>query len=589
MSEASFSIEQQDYLKGFLAGVEARRATLGLPLAPQGVGDDPNDPQRAAQDRAIAAGGTLTIEEQAKRKKAPFDRWDEIAALAASGKFPKGTDVFLSKYFGLFYVAPAQPGFMCRLRIPNGIINSHQLTGLAELAAAHGGGSLDCTTRANLQIREISASSPIEVLTRLSELGLTSRGAGADNIRNVTGSATAGIDPQELLDTRPYARGLHHYILHHKALYQLPRKFNIAYDGGGAIPTLEDTNDISFGAVQMPADVAASAGVTPGVFFQLGLGGITGHKDFARDTGVIVPLHDHAAVANAIVRVWLAQGSRTNRNASRLKYLLDDWGLEKFLAAVETELGAKLVRVDTGALPARPPHDRLAHHGVHAQAQSGLNWIGAGTRIGRLSSEQWRAVARIAERHGSATVRLTVWQNFLISDVPDGAVQTVIDELAAHDIGVDAGHLRAGAIACTGNAGCRFAASDTKAHAADIVEYCERRIGIDQPMNIHLTGCANSCAQHYIADIGLLGVKLDRGEDQVEGYDLHVGGSAGAAPAIGRLIRPGIAAADVPSVVLALLRAWQRDRRDANEGFQDFSARLSEDALLAITLRESVA
>ena len=247
MNDQAFSAEQQEYLKGFMAGVEAKRGPLVG--APPSQPADPADLQRAAQDRTVAEGGRLVPEEEAKRKKHPLDRFGEISALAEAGKFPKGTDVFLTKFHGLFYVAPAQNSFMCRLRMPGGILNSLQVRGIAAIAEELGGGFTDVTTRANLQIREIGAAAAPEVLTRLADLGLTSRGSGADNVRNVTGSPTAGIDAQELIDTRPDARRIHHHILNHRELYGLPRKFNIAFDGSGTIPVLEDTNDVAFTAV----------------------------------------------------------------------------------------------------------------------------------------------------------------------------------------------------------------------------------------------------------------------------------------------------------------------------------------------------
>ena len=166
---------------------------------------------------------------------------------------------------------------MCRLRIPNGILTHWQLAGVADLAERYGGGYAHVTTRANLQIREIEARDAVALIEGLADLGITTKGSGADNIRNVTGSPTAGIDPQELIDTRPFARAWHHHILNHRELYGLPRKFNVAFDGGGAIPVLEDTNDIGFTAVT----VREGAGVEPGVWFRLALGGITGHQDFA--------------------------------------------------------------------------------------------------------------------------------------------------------------------------------------------------------------------------------------------------------------------------------------------------------------------
>ncbi len=575
MTDQPFSTEQQEYLKGFMAGVEAKRGPLvgggGAPAT------DPTDLQRVAQDKAIAAGGKLVPEEEAKRKKDPLNRFGEITALAAEGKFPKGTDVFLTKYKGLFFVAPAQNSFMCRLRMPGGILNTLQFRGVAAIADDLGGGYADVTTRANLQIREIGAAAAPEVLTRLVDIGLTSQGSGADNVRNVTGSPTAGIDVQELIDTRPDARRIHHHILNHRELYGLPRKFNIAFDGGGVVPVLEDTNDIGFTAVT----VHEGHGVEPGVYYRLALGGISGHKDFARGTGVIVSPADTTPVCDAILRVFIANGDRTNRLKSRLKYILDSWGFDKFLAAVETEMGRPLTRVPDDAWTPAPPQSRDAHIGVHAQVQPGLFYVGAVLPVGRMLTERMYGLADIADRYGSGTIRLTVWQNLLISDIAEANIPAVLAAIEALGLGHSAGPLRTGLVACTGNAGCKFAASNTKAHAAMLADWLEQRIQIDQPLNIHVTGCHNSCAQHYIADIGLLGAKVERGEDMVEGYDLHVGGGAGPEQAIGRLIRPAVAADELPPMVLGLLSRWMADRADG-QGFQAWSAAHSDEELLAI-------
>jgi ferredoxin-nitrite reductase len=577
-----FSGQQQEYLKGLMAGVEARRAVFGLPLAPDGGAGaaDPTDLQRAAQDRTVAAGGKLVAEEEAKRKKPPLNRFDEVSALAKAGQFPKGTDVFLGKFFGMFYVAPAQNAFMCRLRIPNGILTAAQFRGVAAIADDLGGGYADITTRANLQIREIRADGPPEVLIRLSEIGLTSRGSGADNIRNVTGSPTAGIDPQELVDTRPHARALHHFILHHHELYGLPRKFNIAFDGGGRIPVLEDTNDIAFTAVV----VEDGFGVPPGVYFRLALGGITGHRDFARETGVILPPEDATRVSNAILRVFIAEGARSDRTKARLKYVLDRLGIPRFLELVEAERNAPLIRVDAAAIRPPPPQDRSGHLGVHAQKQPGRCYIGISCPVGRLTTDRMRGLADIAERFGSATIRLTVWQNLLISDVAEADVPAALAAIDALGLTTQVSHLRGGLVACTGNAGCKFAAGDTKRHATSLVDYLEDRIAVDAPLNIHLTGCHHSCAQHYIADIGLLAAKVEQGDDMVEGYDLLVGGGAGPDQAIGRLIRPGVPFADLPPMVHGLLEAWMMER-GPGESFQAWTAGQTDEALAARTGR----
>jgi len=568
-SDPGFSGEQQNYLMGFMAGVEARRGAL----APAGGagGTAPADALRVAQDRTIAEGGKLTPEEEAKRAKHPLDRWDEITARAAEGKFPKGTDVLMTKYHGLFYVAPAQDSFMSRLRIPGGVMTAHQLRGVADIAEELGGGYADVTTRANLQIREIPAANGPELVNRLGDIGLLPRGTGADNIRNITAAPTAGFDAGELIDTRPIVRALHHHILNTRDLFGLPRKFNIALDGGGRVAVLEDTNDIAF--------TAAMTGEGP--TFRLGLGGITGHRDFARETGVVVAPADVVAVCDAILRVFIAHGDRTDRKKARLKYLLDRWGPEKFLTEVEAQWGRALTRVPAEALTPPPPALKHGHVGVHPQKQPGLVYIGVVTPVGRLMVDQLRDLANVADRFGNGEIRLTVWQNLLIPNIPEASLPAALAAITEAGLATEASAVRGGLVACTGSAGCKFAASNTKGHAAMLADYLEARITLDAPINIHLTGCHHSCAQHYVADIGLLGARVEQGEDTVEGYDLHVGGGAGVEQAIGRLIIPAIAADDLPPMILALLRRWM-EARMPGESFQSFTARHEDAALVAM-------
>ncbi len=557
-----FTDEQKRYLEGFMSGVAARRPPPA-PAAPAG----PEAIHISAQDRFTAAGARLVPEEKAKRDKNPFDMWDEIVANSAAGRYPKGTDVFLTKYHGLFYVAPAENAYMCRLRIPNGVLTAAQMAGLADIAERLAGGGADVTTRANLQLRRIAAGNAAELLMAVADLGLTARGSGADNIRNVTGSPTAGIDRDEILDTRPHARRLHHHILNHRELYGLPRKFNVAFDGGGRVAVLEDTNDIAF--------AAARIGDTGEVVYRIALGGITGHRDFARDTGLVCAPDEAVAIAVAMIRVFIAHGDRTDRTRARLKYLLDRWGFAKFIAETESELGRALHRVDPQAFAPRAPRDKHGHVGVHAQIQPGLNYLGVVVPVGRLTSGQMRGLADVAQRHGSGTIRLTVWQNLLISDVPDAALAQARADIAALGLAVDASPLRGGLVACTGNQGCKFAAADTKRHAVALVDHLEPRVAVDRPLNIHLTGCHHSCAQHYVGDIGLIGAKVD---GTIEGYHLHVGGGAHEEQRIGREILRDIRADDLGPVVERLLAAYLADRHP-DETFHDFTGRTDDDTL----------
>ncbi len=367
--DGDFTSEQKRYLEGFTSGIQVGRLkpASGAPAA-AAAPSGPDAPHIAAQARTETAGKKLVDQEKWKRDEHPFDAYNRLKDQAAKDEFPKPADNFRWRYYGLFYVAPAQDSYMCRLRIHNGILKQWQFAGLADLAEQFAGPYSHVTTRANLQLREIPARNGIEVIERIIDLGLCSKGSGADNIRNVTGDATAGIAPDELLDTRPYAREWHYAILNDRTMYGLPRKFNVAFDGGGPIPTLEDTNDIGFQAVA----VGEGAGIEPGIYFRLVLGGISGHKDLARDTGVVLKPAEASKVAEAIVKVFVDTGDRTNRNKARLKYVLDEWGFAKFLESVEAKLGRKLLRVDPAHVAPRPAQDRLAHVGVHPQQQDGL-------------------------------------------------------------------------------------------------------------------------------------------------------------------------------------------------------------------------
>ena len=369
---ANFTADQKQYLEGFATGLALAKATKAKSAPGASEPQGPDAPHVAAQNRVIEGGGKLADQEKWKREEHPFDAYGRLKDQAARNEFPKPADNFRWRYYGLFYVAPNQNAYMCRLRIPNGILKHWQFAGMADISEQYGGGYAHVTTRANLQIREIEAKNAVTVLEAIQDLGLCSRGSGADNIRNVTGTATAGIDPHELIDTRPYAREWHFHILNERALCGLPRKFNVAFDGAGRIPTLEDTNDIGFQAVR----IRDGFGIEPDVWFRLTLGGITGHRDFARDTGVIVKPSDATRVADAIVRVFIDKGDRTNRNKARLKYVLDDWGFDKFLAAVEEKLGGPLTRAPHEGVEPQPPYDRLAHIGAHSQKQPGLYWVG---------------------------------------------------------------------------------------------------------------------------------------------------------------------------------------------------------------------
>ena len=294
-----FTAEQKNYLQGFFAG-----ATQRLPFAGHtGAGTITNEASEGVVNLAAPEPtfhGTpvedLCAEEVWKYERNPLDLWDELLAHAAGNTVPDPENRFRFKFHGLFYVAPAQDSFMLRMRVPGGLLTSTQMRGLASIAEQWGCGRVDLTTRANVQIREFQSKDVVNVLNAIAKLGMTSRGSGADNIRNITASPISGYDPQELIDVQPFADALQNYLSNSRDMYGLPRKFNIAFDNGGAISALADTNDIGFTTVR----VGEGKSVPAGVYFRVLLCGITGHRQFATDCGLLLRPDQLVAVAAAM-------------------------------------------------------------------------------------------------------------------------------------------------------------------------------------------------------------------------------------------------------------------------------------------------
>lgn len=595
--KSGFTEGQKNYLQGFALGSDVARVVRGLPVisdsarpandatvqvGPAGaqvVG--PDAAMHQALQQTEADGGKLCNEEKAKRDQHMCDIWDDIAKRSAEGTFPKGTDVFMTKSQGLFYVAPAQDSYMCRMRIPGGHLTAAQLRGLAQMSEDLAGGYVDVTTRNNLQFREIPAENGYQVLTGLRNLGIVNQGSGADNVRNVTCGPTSGFDTQEIIETLPLAQELHWYLINHRELYGLPRKFNISFDGRGTVSPLSDTNDIGFFAIDITEPLATET-IPAGIYFQVRLGGITGHKDFARPTSVLVRPNECSEMSGAILKVFIRNGNRTDRKKARLKYLLDDWGFDKFMAEVEAELGRPLLRMEDDKLDFLDPENRFAHVGFHPQKQAGKSYVGLVLPVGRIMADQLRGIATIADKYGDGYIRLTVWQNLLIPDIDDGDIDAVKKEIATLGLEWHATSSRAGLVACTGSRGCKFAGADTKGQAMILAQYLDDNIDLDQPLNIHVTGCHHSCAQHYIGDIGLMGTAVTQGEDMVDGYHIVIGGGYGSRGRMGRQLFDSVAFDDVPPLLHRILTSYLAERETATESFVDFASRRSDQELIAM-------
>jgi ferredoxin-nitrite reductase len=273
-----------------------------------------------------------------------------------------------------------------------------------------------------------------------------------------------------------------------------------------------------------------------------------------------------------MLRVFIEHGDRTDRKKARLKYLVDKWGVEKFLEETQKKLAFPLVKFPAELCLKRPPSIRHGHIGVYRQKQPGKNYVGVVIPVGVTTVRQMRRLADLAENYGSGQLRLTPWQNLLIPDVPDAFVETVKRQLVRMGFHYEATNVLGGLVACTGNKGCKWSSTDTKGQAVALGEYLNKRVNLDQPINIHLTGCPNSCAQHYMGDIGLQGVKVNAGGESVEGYHVVFGGGYGHIQAVAKQVFTGISFGEIPVLLEKVLKVYQAQRRNG-ETFAEFTQR----------------
>jgi ferredoxin-nitrite reductase len=306
--------------------------------------------------------------------------------------------------------------------------------------------------------------------------------------------------------------------------------------------------------------------------------GITGHERIAFDSGLLARPDECVPLAAAIVRAFNETGDRTNRKKARLCYAIDRLGLEAFLDRVQAHLGFELRYLDADSCEPRPAEVRHAHLGVHRQSEQGLNYIGLDVPVGRMTAQQMRDLADLSEEVGASELRLTVWQNALLPHVPDDKLDHALARLAEIGFSHEPPKLMGGLVACTGNTGCRFASTNTKGQAIELGRHLVETVGLEESLNIHLTGCPNSCAQHYIGDIGLLGAQVKRDGETVEAYHVHVGGGAGSDAGIARELAKGVPFDELPPILERLLATY-RDRAEANDSFVAFTRRHDIDEL----------
>lgn len=527
--------------------------------------------------------------ERLKLAKNAWEALDEIRAFARSG-----FDTIPPEWFGTYFrtwgvytqgdgagvtggkngEGKATPFFMLRIRIPNGQLRSDQVRTIADLAAHHARGVADITVRQNVQFHWVTIESLPEVLEKLWSVGLSTTGACGDVARNITGCPVAGLDADEIIDASPLALEMDRQLGGNPEFYNLPRKFKLSITGCRHWCTYPEINDVGLTAIRRVRN-----GVTETGFSLRVAGGLSTEPHLGIRLNAFITPEQVIPVVRGVAEIFRrSEVLRQSRDKARLKFLFlqHGWTAEHFQSELEQLLGFSLDPAEPEDLPVDVHRD---HTGIHAQRQAGLAYVGASVPRGRITPQQLHVAADLADRYGDGSVRTTMMQNLLIANIPTADAPQVAAALTKAGLPVEASAFARGTVACTGSEYCKLALTETKGFARWLTTELEERIpGFDQQLKLNITGCPNSCGQHWIADIGIEGKKIRVDGKMVDAYYFCVGGSLGQFASIARPIGYRCAATDVPDAIERLLTTYQRERAQ-NENLRQFFARHSTDDL----------
>jgi sulfite reductase (ferredoxin) len=530
--------------------------------------------------------------ERFKREKNAWQHLDEIRAFARNGHGSISPEWFATylRAWGIYTQGDgvgviggkngegkATDYFMVRIRIPNGLLTSSQTRAIAAIAENHARGIADITVRQNFQLHWVTVESLPDVIESLQAAGLTTVGACGDVARNITGCPLAGFDAHEFCDASPLALEINRDLGGNPEFWNLPRKFKIGVTGCRSWCNYPEINDIGF----TPVTRHRAAGRETGFSVRVG-GGLSTNPHLAVRLNAFVPWKQVAPVARGIAEIFKgADVLRESRDRARVKFLFlqHGWTADSFLSELEQRLGFKLDQAEPEEVPSDVHRD---HVGIHAQKQLGFSYVGANVLSGRITPDQLRLAADLSDRYGDGHIRNTVMQNLVIVNIPDRNAVRVAGELTAAGLPVRAAAFARAAVACTGTEFCKLALTETKGFARWLATELDDRIpGFQEQLRINVTGCPNSCGQHWIADIGLEGKKIKHEGKMVDAYYFCIGGSVGEFASIGRPVGYRCAATDVPDAIERLMHQFT-ENRERGENLRHFFARHSNDDLRSI-------
>jgi sulfite reductase (ferredoxin) len=531
--------------------------------------------------------------ERLKREKNPWAALDELRAFASKGFDhipPEWLGTYL-RWWGVYTQGDgggvlsgkggegkSAPYFMVRIRVPNGLLLAHQVRTIADVAHRYGRGMADLTVRQNVQLHWVAIEELPNILESLWRAGLTTTGSCGDDTRNITGCPLAGIDASELCDASPLALQATRMLVGDERFYNLPRKFKVTLTGCRHWCSYPEINDVGLTATRRRGDGRREAGDEVGFSMRVG-GGLSADPHLAVRLDAFIRWNQVLPVIRAAAEIFRdADVLRENRDRARLKHLFlrHGWNAERFLEELHRRLSFGL----DPAEPEEPPLDIYRDHvGVHPQKQLGYSYVGASVLRGRVTADQLHTAANVAEAFGSGELRTTIMQNLLVANVPTQHAEAVARELNDAGLPTRASSFARGTVACTGTQFCKLAITETKTFARWLVEELDTRLpGFEEKLKINITGCPNSCGQHWIADIGIEGKKIRVGDDLVDAYYFCVGGAVGEQQSIARPVGYRCPAAEVPEAIERLLRNYDR-LRTHGEPLRRFLARHSNEEL----------
>jgi sulfite reductase (ferredoxin) len=524
--------------------------------------------------------------ERLKREKNPWAALEEIKEFARLGRdsvLPEWASTYF-KWWGIYTQGDgagatggtggegkATPFFMLRIALPNGLLRSDQLRAISSLSERYGRSVADITVRQNIQLHWLTIESIPDVMETLGAVGLSPKGACGDVVRNVTGCPLAGVAADEIYDASALSVEVAHLLTGNSDYYNLPRKFKVAITGCPVWCSYPEINDIGLTAVERFTNGKKEIGFS----LRVG-GGLSADPHLAVRLDAFVRPEQVVRTVQVITEIFRDQDSlRQSRERARLKHLFTQhgWTADSFLAELNSRLGFQL---EPAARETKPSDVYRDHSGIQPQRQPGLYSVGAAVLRGRVTAEQLRAAANLADRFANGHLRTTNMQNLIVVNVPKANAHALADGLNAAGLVVNASPFWRGAIACTGSEFCKLAITETKSFTRWLVEELEVRVpGFDQQLKLHVAGCPNSCGQHWIADIGLEGKKIKLGDKLVDAYYFCLGGAVGEHQNIARLSGYRCIAPEVPAAIERLLSTYIAQRHDS-ENLRAYFSRHSD-------------